>query len=112
MVARPRSRDSATLDVGLYPLPTNKWTAGKSGLKAIHYMMSGVPAVVSPVGVCATFGRPGETHLTASTHEEWLEALRQLATDERRCACGWAAQDGDSLSICTPSIVKPTNSRR
>jgi glycosyltransferase involved in cell wall biosynthesis len=71
-----------SLDVGVYPLPDVEWAAGKSGLKAIHYMMSGVASVISPVGVCATLGVPGETHLTATTPEEWLAALRRLATDD------------------------------
>lgn len=87
------AEDFRSLDIGVYPLPEGEWTAGKSGLKAIHYMMSGVASVISPVGVCATLGVPGETHLTAMSADEWLDALRRLAADEaQRARIGRAAR--------------------
>ena len=70
--------DFRSLDIGVYPLDDDAWNAGKSGLKAVQYMASGVPFVMSPVGVCAEMGRAGETHLVAITDDEWLEALRRL----------------------------------
>jgi glycosyltransferase involved in cell wall biosynthesis len=73
--------DFRALDVGVYPLGDDAWSAAKSGFKAVQYMASGVPFVMSPVGVCATMGIPGETHLLATTDDEWLEALRRLLTD-------------------------------
>jgi glycosyltransferase involved in cell wall biosynthesis len=85
--------DFRSLDIGVYPLPDSEWTAGKSGLKAIHYMMSGVAAVISPVGVCATLGVPGETHLSAATADDWLDALGRLAGDrELRARIGGAGR--------------------
>ena len=44
-------------------------------------MASGVPFVMTPAGVCATMGISGETHLLATTDDEWLDALRRLLTD-------------------------------
>jgi glycosyltransferase involved in cell wall biosynthesis len=73
--------DFRSLDVGVYPLPDDAWSAGKSGLKAVQYMASGVPFVMSPVGVCADIGVPGATHYTAMTDDEWLAALTRLLTD-------------------------------
>jgi len=70
------------LDIGVYPLEDDPWNAGKSGLKAVQYMASAVPFVMSPVGVCATMGRVGETHLAAVTDDEWLDALQRLLDDE------------------------------
>jgi O-antigen/teichoic acid export membrane protein/glycosyltransferase involved in cell wall biosynthesis len=75
------AEDFRSLDIGVYPMPEEPWTAGKSGLKAVQYMMSGVASVISPVGVCETLGIPGETHLTAVDSTEWVEALRRLITD-------------------------------
>jgi glycosyltransferase involved in cell wall biosynthesis len=62
-------------------MPDDEWSAGKSGLKAVQYMMSGVASVISPVGVCATLGTPGVTHLAAVDDEGWMDALRQLVTN-------------------------------
>ena len=66
---------------GVYPIADNEWSAGKSGFKAVQYMASGVPFVMSPVGVCATMGVAGETHFLATTDDEWLAALRRLLGD-------------------------------
>ena len=73
--------DFRALDVGVYPISDDAWSAGKSGFKAVQFMACGVPFVMSPVGVCATMGVPGETHFLASTDDEWLAALRQLVAD-------------------------------
>lgn len=70
--------DFRGLDVGVYPLAEDEWTAGKSGLKAIEYLCSGVPYVATPAGIAAEIGIPGETHLLARTDEEWLAALESL----------------------------------
>ena len=56
-------------------------------------MACGVPFVMSPVGVCATMGIAGETHLLATSDEEWLAALRRLLADaELRRRMGWAGR--------------------
>ena len=77
--------DFQSFDIGLYPIdPASygiEWTQGKSCFKAIQYMAVGIPYVVSPVGVCAEMGEPGETHLTARTADEWHDALRILLED-------------------------------
>jgi len=73
--------DFQALDIGVYPLADDDWSAGKAGFKAVQYMATGVPFVMSPVGVCATMGIAGETHLSAITDDEWLAALRRLVTD-------------------------------
>jgi glycosyltransferase involved in cell wall biosynthesis len=85
--------DFRSLDVGVYPLPDDAWSAAKSGFKAVQYMASGVPFVMSPVGVCAAMGIPGETHLNAVTDDEWLAALRRLLADtELRMRMGRAGR--------------------
>jgi glycosyltransferase involved in cell wall biosynthesis len=74
--------DFQALDVGLYPITDDEWSAGKSGLKAVQYMACGVPFVMSPVGICATMGIAGETHFAATTDDDWYRDLRALLTDE------------------------------
>lgn len=73
--------DFQSLDAGVYPIADDEWSAGKAGLKAVQYMATGVPFVMSPVGICATMGVPGRTHFAAITDDEWLDALRKLLTD-------------------------------
>jgi glycosyltransferase involved in cell wall biosynthesis len=74
--------DFQSLDIGLYPIADDEWSAGKSGLKAVQYMACGVPFVMSPVGVCATMGIAGETHFAAVSDDDWYEHLRALLTNE------------------------------
>ncbi|MEZ5428959.1 MAG: glycosyltransferase family 4 protein [Pyrinomonadaceae bacterium] len=79
--------DFQSFDIGLYPMTTissanEEWLAGKSGFKAIQYMAVGIPFVMTPVGVCAEIGRPGETHFNALTDEDWYNALVKLLSAE------------------------------
>ncbi len=73
--------DFQALDIGLYPLPDDRWAAGKSGLKAIEFMAVGVPFVASPVGAATTVGVEGITHLCAATPEAWVTNLGLLLAD-------------------------------
>lgn len=78
--------DFCTLDVGLYPIVVSssaneEWLKGKSGFKAIQYFAAGVPFVMSPVGICAEIGRPGETHFNAESAEDWYNSLDKLLGD-------------------------------
>ncbi|HEX7190045.1 MAG TPA: glycosyltransferase family 4 protein [Thermoanaerobaculia bacterium] len=75
--------DFQALDAGVYPIDDDAWSAGKAGFKAVQYMATGVPFVMSPVGVCATMGIAGRTHLLATTDAEWHDALLKLIGDAR-----------------------------
>lgn len=78
---RSEAEDFRSFDIGVYPLTDDEWNARKSGLKAVQYMASGVPFVMSPIGIGATLGVRDETHFLATTDDEWLIALRRLLTD-------------------------------
>lgn len=76
-------KDFQSLDIGLYPLEetgsvSKEWILGKSGFKAIQYMSVGIPFVVSPIGVCAEIGIDDKTHFSASSKEEWYDAIAKL----------------------------------
>ncbi len=73
--------DLQSFDVALYPIGADEWAQGKSGFKAIQYLSCGIPYVASPVGIVASIGRPGVTHLEARNEEEWFDALTRLLTD-------------------------------
>lgn len=90
--------DFQALDIGVYPIfpggsANSAWIQGKSGFKAIQYMAVGVPFVMSPIGVCAEMGEPGETHLNAESEDDWYNALDELLSNsERRSKMGLAGR--------------------
>ena len=111
------AEDFRSFDIGVYPLADDAWNARKSALKAVQYMASAIPFVMSPVGVCATMGVPGETHLLATTDEEWLTALRRLLTDaELRARMGRAgrkfAEEYYSMDAAAEVLAKAFLSHR
>jgi glycosyltransferase involved in cell wall biosynthesis len=73
--------DLQSCDVAVYPIATDEWAQGKSGFKAIQYLSCGIPYVASPVGIVASIGTPGITHLEARSEEEWFDGLSRLLTD-------------------------------
>jgi glycosyltransferase involved in cell wall biosynthesis len=75
--------DFADLDIGIYPLPDNAWTRGKTGFKPIQYMAMGIPAVCSPVGGVCEFIRGGENGLLPLTQGDWIEKLSALIVDDQ-----------------------------
>jgi glycosyltransferase involved in cell wall biosynthesis len=70
--------DLQGIDIGVYPLPLDDWVSGKSGLKAIQYMMMGLPCVATAVGTTPLIIRDGENGLLVRAEDEWLDALRRL----------------------------------
>lgn len=64
---------------GIMPLPDTHFTRGKCGLKALQFMATGRPVVVSPVGMNKDLIENGRNGLLASTTDEWVDALDRLA---------------------------------
>jgi glycosyltransferase involved in cell wall biosynthesis len=73
--------EAATFDLGLMPLPENRWTQGKCGFKALQYMALGIPAVCSPVGVNRDIIHDGVNGLFATTSQEWFTVVARLIKD-------------------------------
>ena len=74
--------DVQSFDIGIMPLPDDRWTRGKCGLKGLLYMAAGVPAVLSPVGVNREIIGNDEYGRLAGSEDQWVNALVELATDE------------------------------
>jgi glycosyltransferase involved in cell wall biosynthesis len=70
--------DLRPIDIGVMPLPDDRWARGKCGLKALQYMALGIPTICSPVGVNCDIIQDGENGLFASTPEEWVDKLEWL----------------------------------
>lgn len=104
-------KDFQSLDIGLYPLEASSWAPGeyingKSGFKAIEYMSVGIPFVVTPVGVCSEIGVEGQTHYSASTHEQWYGALEALLQSvEKRKVMG---KNGRNYALENYTVAQQT----
>ncbi len=69
------------MDVGLMPLPSDKWSLGKCSFKMLQYMAAGLPVVVSPVGMNVEVLAMGDIGFSAETHDDWYGALSCLYHD-------------------------------
>lgn len=70
-----------SFDIGLLPLPDDAFAAGKSPIKALQYAACGVPCVASPVGATNEIVIHGETGISATTEDEWKQAMLALIDD-------------------------------
>jgi glycosyltransferase involved in cell wall biosynthesis len=71
-------KDLQQIDIGLYPLPCEKFALGKSGLKALQYMALGIPTVATAFGANFRVIEDGVSGFLVSTEEEWKERLLLL----------------------------------
>lgn len=91
--AESEAQDVGDCHVGIMPLPDDEVSRGKGGMKALQYMATGRPVVVSPVGVNKEIVRPGHNGFLAGAPNEWVERLERLASDpELRARLGGNAR--------------------
>ena len=70
--------DLFSSDIGLAPLPDNRFTRGKCGFKILQYAAAGLPIITSPVGVNSEYVRNGETGYYASSVPQWIDRITEL----------------------------------
>ncbi|HEU4507904.1 MAG TPA: glycosyltransferase family 4 protein [Pyrinomonadaceae bacterium] len=70
--------DLSAIDIGVMPLPDDRWSKGKCGLKALQFMALGIPTVCSPVGVNSDIIQDDENGFLAGTEDEWVDKLSRL----------------------------------
>ena len=68
----------ANFDIGVMPLPMNRWTEGKCSYKALQYMAAGVPVVATGWGYNRHVIRDGETGLLADNNNQFHDRLKLL----------------------------------
>lgn len=76
---RTEAAELARADVGISWMPEDLWSRGKCGLKILQYQAAGLPVVANPVGVQATMVRHGVSGFLATSADEWVAAIRELA---------------------------------
>jgi glycosyltransferase involved in cell wall biosynthesis len=109
--------EAATFDIGVMPVPDNRFTQGKCGFKALQYMALGIPAVCSPVGVNRDIIHDGLDGCLPRTREEWFQTLARLVKDPfLRDTIGHAGrrrvEDAFSLAHHGPRLVQAVETAR
>lgn len=91
--AKTEVDDLEPIDIGVMPLPEDKWSKGKCGAKALQFMGMGIPTVCSPVGVNTDIIQDDQNGFIASTEDEWVDKLsRLLRSPELRRRLGQAGR--------------------
>jgi len=65
-------------DIGLAPLPDDRFTRGKCGFKILQYAAAKLPVVASPVGVNAEYVCNGVTGFHAINASQWIDKISKL----------------------------------
>lgn len=104
-------RELQSFDIGLYPLPKNKWVLGKTGFKTIQYMSAGIPAVVQDVGANNLLIQDGVNGFLVDTDQQWVEKIEKLINiPDLRRRIGEAgrrtAEEKYSLKTSAPRIYE------
>lgn len=92
--------------VGLMPLPDTDWGRGKCAFKMLQYLASGVPAVVSPVGMGAEVLAMGDVGVAATNEDAWVEALLDLRSQpDRATALGRQGRAVVERAFAVPAVA-------
>lgn len=71
-----------SFDIGIMPLPDEKFEHGKCGYKLIQYMACGVPVVASDIGVNREIVCESQAGVLVDAHTSWQEAIEQLLSQQ------------------------------
>ncbi len=73
-----QAENLGTADIGLAPLPNNRFTRGKCGFKILQYQAAHLPVISSPVGVNAEYVTDGITGYLALDNNQWVDRIGEL----------------------------------
>ncbi|MBI5074841.1 MAG: glycosyltransferase family 4 protein [Nitrospirae bacterium] len=79
-----QEKEISLFDIGVMPLPLNKWSEGKCAYKALQYMAAGVPPVVSDVGINRDVVGHGKEGLVVPAPEGFHDAIRSLLENKEQ----------------------------
>ncbi|UCC96567.1 MAG: glycosyltransferase [Phycisphaerales bacterium] len=96
--------DLVSSDIGLAPLPDNRFTRGKCGFKILQYAAANLPIITSPVGVNSEYVTDGLTGYHASSDRQWVDRTIELIENAKlrrqmgRAACDYVEKfDTDTI---------------
>jgi glycosyltransferase involved in cell wall biosynthesis len=72
------------IDIGIMPLDNTAWELGKCGFKALQYIATGIPAVVSDVGVNSQIIDHGINGFLCENQEDWEKHLAVLTESAKK----------------------------
>lgn len=103
--------DFCDLDIGVYPIIADEWSAGKCAFKAIQYQAAGVACLASAVGMNREVIDSGRNGILVEDDEGWMAALEHLLTQpEIRRKMGDAGRESVirhySLQVHAPGLVE------
>lgn len=70
--------DLAECDIGLAPLPEDRFTRGKCGFKILQYFAAGLPVIASPVGVNRDLIEQSGAGVSAASPDQWQTVLQEM----------------------------------
>jgi glycosyltransferase involved in cell wall biosynthesis len=73
--------DLLECDIGLAPLPDDRFTRGKCAFKILQYFAAGLPVIASPVSVNGEFIHKSRAGVIAETSEQWKEEILKMVQD-------------------------------
>jgi glycosyltransferase involved in cell wall biosynthesis len=73
--------DLVSSDIGLAPLPDNRFTQGKCAFKVLQYFAAGLPVVASPTGTNSRYVTDGVTGYLAEKNEQLAAKIAALVRD-------------------------------
>ena len=79
--AETEIKDLHDMHIGLYPGLKDKWSLGKSGLKALTYMSIGIPAIATAWGANFRIIDHGKNGFLANNDQEWIDLIIKLIDD-------------------------------
>lgn len=74
-------QDLHQFEIGLYPIPANEWSLGKSSLKALTYMAIAIPVVATAYGTNYRVINDGVSGFLVHSNEEWTKRIIELIDD-------------------------------
>jgi glycosyltransferase involved in cell wall biosynthesis len=80
--AETEVEDLRALDIGLVPLPENRWNPYKFLMKTAQYMALGIVPIGTPMASNPEVIRHGENGFLASNDEEWFSFMKLLVEDK------------------------------
>lgn len=73
--------DLLECDIGLAPLPDNRFTRGKCAFKILQYFAAGLPVIASPASVNGDFIHKSGAGVIAATPEQWKDEILKMVQD-------------------------------